>query len=78
MYGFLQLIAIHNTPIIAVKGPIYRNFAKHDVGFGRKCFVEIMHTLVEIIEEKIIVKMKSKKGAILHDGWTRSMKIYAL
>ena len=62
IYLYLRLIVIKKLPIYYVEDSYVRRFSKHDVTVSRKTIVEVIFSLVTIVEDSLRDEMKKARG----------------
>ena len=55
-----------------VEDPDVHRFSKHDAVVSRNTIVEVIYSLVTIVEDILRDEMKKVRGALLFDGWAIS------
>ena len=72
MCTFIEGAILKNWPLIDCEDPWIRKNMNLTQPFGVKKVKEVIHHLVEIVQEKIAKELKEvKRFSILHDGWSK-------
>ena len=70
MYAYRNLIIYRSQPLSIVEEPEFRLQTKFSISFSRKKVRGVLLLLVELVEQKIVRRLKDTKCGIMYDGWT--------
>lgn len=71
IHDYVQMIVEENWPLTCVRKTSYQDMVKHGINISYETISMVIFVLGEVVEEKMMKKMKGKKGILLHDGWTQ-------
>eukprot|EP00171_Calliarthron_tuberculosum_P012024 IDg12024t1 len=72
MYSYMRIVVLKSLPVSSVWDDEFRSFSSCESKFGEKYFKEVLYKLTELVEGEIARDMCGKKGAIVHDAWTKN------
>jgi hypothetical protein len=75
LHHWMRLVTLHNIPITKIKDSDFCSLLSCKKT-SYDTFIETMLELSMIVEGKIAVEMKGRKGTIIHDGWSKFSKHY--
>jgi len=71
------MIVFKNWPLGSASDNDYRSFADMEIVFAKETVRDVIIVLVRLLTELIYGEMKkTKRGAIMHDGWSKFGRHY--
>ncbi len=82
IYSYIRLIVLCNMPVDIIENSVFRSVSRFEAHIRRRTLVNVMLSLVELVEEKIAIERAGSTGAVMFDGWTNFsthyVAVYAL
>ena len=70
LYSYIRLITIRSMPIFIVECSEFGSFCRHNVHRKGATIIEVMFSLVELVEERISIELSRTKEAVMYVGWS--------
>ena len=78
VFNYLRLIIMCSMPISIIKNPVFRRVSWFDVRIKHKTLVEVILSLVGLVEGRISAEMESRVGEIMYDSWSHCSTHYVV